>query len=58
MTDTQKFFLSATAGIIVFAAIHALYYLEDRAPNKALIGSTAAVAAVGAWYFLGRKKKS
>jgi hypothetical protein len=58
MTDTQRFFLSAAAGIIVFAAINAAYYFEGREPNKTLIGATAAIAAVGAWHFLRYRKKS
>jgi hypothetical protein len=58
MTDTQRFFLSGAAGIVVFAAITALYHLEQREPNKAFVGATAAVAAVGAWHFLSRKRKS
>lgn len=58
MTDTHRFFLSAGAGIVVFAAIHVLYYVEDRQPNKTLIGATAAIAAVGTWHFLRYRKKS
>ncbi len=56
MTDTQRFFLSAGAGLIVFVAINAAYYLEGREPNKTLIGATAAIAAVGAWHFLRYRK--
>jgi hypothetical protein len=58
MTDTHRFFLSAGAGILVYAAISAAYYLEGRDPNRTLVGATAAIAAVGAWHFLRYRKKS
>ena len=58
MTDTQRFLLSAGAGILVYAAVSAAYYFEGREPNRTLVGATAAIAAVGAWHFLRYRKKS
>ncbi len=58
MNDTQRFFLSGAAGIAVFAVMTMLYHLEERPPNNAFIGGTAAVSAVGVWHFLNRNRKS
>jgi hypothetical protein len=58
MTDPQKLLCSVAVGAVAIAAIMALYHLEGRAPNNALVGSAGVMAGIGLWYFLGRKRKS
>jgi hypothetical protein len=58
MTDGQKLLYSVAAGIAAVVAITALYYLEGREPNNALVGSAGVMAGIGLWHFLGRKSKS
>ena len=58
MTDSRKLFYSAVTGVAAFAAITALYYVEGREPNHALVSAAAIMAAIGLWHFLGRNKKS
>jgi hypothetical protein len=58
MNDTHRFLLSVCAGIVAYVVVYGAYYLDGREPNRALVGATGAIAAVGAWHFLRYRKKS
>jgi hypothetical protein len=58
MTDGQRLLCSVAAGAAAFVVITALYYLEGREPNNALVASAGVMGGIGLWYFLDPKRKS
>ena len=58
MTDGKRLLYSVAAGVGALIVITALYAIEGREPNNALVGSAGVMAGIGLWYFLDPKRKS